>query len=294
MKYYQILERATKKITEYFNSVAHKVYTITELGKILLDQRKSWGLSSKITRRDFIEYMLLRTKLENHIFKFPNVVYQRFTWGPGSIYSIILSWKKMLHFTHYTATYLHNLVDRVPKSIFVTSEQSPKRINYQLSQLSIDNAMTKQQRITRNVASYGRRDIHLLNGKHTENTGVIAAKTTGGVRMPVTDLERTLIDITVRPEYAGGPFDVLEAYKRAAKNVSCDRMVSYLNKINYVYPYHQSVGFYMETSKAYSSSQIETIRTINRDFDFYLTYNIPNVEYSERWKIFYPIEMTFI
>ena len=294
MKYYQILERVTKKITEYFNSIKSEVYTISELGRIFRAQRRIWELPSGITRRDFIEYMLLRTNLENHIFKFPHVEYQRFTWGPGSIYSIILSLKKNLHFSHFTAAYLHNLVEKIPQSMFVTIEQSPKKTNYHLAQLSIDNAMSKPQRITRNYANYGRRNIYLLNGKHTESTGVIKARAASGKIIPVTDLERTLIDITVRPEYAGGIFDVLEAYKRAAKNVSCERMVQYLNKINYLYPYHQSIGFYMETSKAYASSQIELIRTINRDFDFYLTYNIPNMEYSERWKMFYPIEMTFI
>lgn len=38
--------------------------------------------------------------------------------------------------------------------------------------------------------------------------------------MPVTILERTLIDIAVRPYYVGGPGNVLEAYKAAADQLS--------------------------------------------------------------------------
>jgi hypothetical protein len=238
--------------------------------------------------------MLLSTGLENHILKFPRKEYQRFTWGQASLYTIILSLKKDLHFTHHTAAYLHGLLDKVPEGLFATVEQGPKKSNFQLSQLDIDNAMSRPQRITRNVARFGRHKIYLLNGKHTDNTGVMEGEMTSGEKIPVTDLERTLIDITVRPDYAGGTFKVLETYRRAAKSVSCEKIVTYLNKINYVYPYYQCIGFYMETSKAYTLNQINIIRTINRDFDFYLSHEILNSEYSERWKVFYPIEMTFL
>ncbi len=291
---YPILEKAKEKITEYFNSKEKNIYTIIDLGRILRINRKAWDLSSRISRQRFIEYMLIRTKLEKLSIKFPHTEYTRFTWSPRSIYSIVLSLKKGLHFTHQSAVYLHNLNDKTPKGVYATVEQSPKKTNYQLSQLNIDNAMSKSQRITRNVGKYGKFAVYLLNGKYTGNLGVIEEQSTANERIPVTDLEKTLIDITVRPEYAGDTFDVLEAYKRAAKDVSCEKLVSYLNKINYVYPYHQCIGFYMETSKAYTSSQIDRIRELNRDFDFYLSHEILNMEYSQRWKLFYPIEMTFL
>lgn len=294
MKQYKKLEKIKKKITEYFNSLTQKIYTINELGKILHEQRKSWKLSTGTTRRSFIEYLLLRTKLENHILKFPKEEHQRFTWGPGSIYSIVLSLKKNLHFTHHTAVYLHNLREKIPKGVFATVEQSPKKTTYQLSQLDIDNAMSKPQRITRNIASFGRHDIYLLNGKHTENMGIIEGETTTGEKMLVTDLERTLIDITVRPEYSGGVFEVLDVFKRAATDVSCEKLVQYLNRLNYIYPYHQCIGYYMEMSKVYRRDQMALFREINRDYDFFLSHNILNGEYSERWKLFYPIEMTFL
>ena len=41
-----------------------------------------------------------------------------------------------------------------------------------------------------------------------------------GVR--VTDLERTLIDIAVRPEYAGGVYEVLNVYRLAKGKVSAN------------------------------------------------------------------------
>jgi hypothetical protein len=66
------------------------------------------------------------------------------------------------------------------------------------------------------------------------------------VKVRETSLERTLIDVTVRPGYAGGIEGVLNAYRRALDAISVSRPVNILKQLDYVYPYHQAVGFYME------------------------------------------------
>ena len=59
-----------------------------------------------------------------------------------------------------------------------------------------------------------------------------------------TNLERTLIDATVRPVYAGGVFEVRKAYELAKEKVSVNRLAALLQKLDYTYPYHQAIGFY--------------------------------------------------
>ena len=243
MKYYNILEKANHLITKYFDSLAYNMYTKTSLAKILVGHWKEWGLSREIKTNIFIEYMLLRTRLIYHNFKFPHAEYKRFTWGPKSIYSIVFSLKKNIHFSHEIAVYLHNLMDRMPKDIYATVEQHPKKQKYEISQLNIDRAMSKPQRMTKNIASYDRYNIFLLNGQYTNNLGVISGELTSNEMISVTDLERTLIDIAVRPEYAGGVFNVLGIYKKAAKNVSVEKIVTYLENINFLYPYHQCIAY---------------------------------------------------
>ena len=65
-------------------------------------------------------------------------------------------------------------------------------------------------------------------------------------KIPRTTLERTLIDITVRPIYSGGVNAVLDAYKKSIGKVSVKKIIAILDTINFIYPYYQAVGFYLE------------------------------------------------
>ena len=87
-----------------------------------------------------------------------------------------------------------------------------------------------------------------VNGKQTGQLGVMEMKDEFGEVVPVTGLERTLIDIAVRPTYAGGIPEVLEAYRRARGKLSLNRLAATLSKMDYVYPYEQAVGFLLERS----------------------------------------------
>ncbi len=109
-----------------------------------------------------------------------------------------------------------------------------------------------------------------------------------GEMLPITDVERTLIDIAVRPEYSGGVFEVLEAYKRATNRVSIERLTGHLKRIDYVYPYHQVIGFYLTKAGSYPKSQIDLLREFAMDYDFYLMHEIQETEYSSEWQLFFP------
>jgi predicted transcriptional regulator of viral defense system len=109
-----------------------------------------------------------------------------------------------------------------------------------------------------------------------------------GGRIRVTDVERTLIDVTVRPVYAGGPFEVLKAYKVARPKVSVNKLAATLKKLDYIYPYHQAIGFYLERAGVYTESSIALLRKFDFKYDFYLTHQIKEKAYSERWRLYFP------
>jgi hypothetical protein len=105
----------------------------------------------------------------------------------------------------------------------------------------------------------------------------------------LTDIERTLIDIAVRPFYAGGVAEVLTAYERAGGRASVNRLAGMLRKLAYVYPYHQAIGFYLEAAGSYDWNAIELFRGgFEYEFDFYLTYGMEETEYVPSWHVYVP------
>jgi predicted transcriptional regulator of viral defense system len=133
--------------------------------------------------------------------------------------------------------------------------------------------------------------ICMLNGMHTGQLGVISMESdydgSGPARVRVTNLERTLIDIAVRPFYAGGVTEVLTAFERAQGKASANRLVALLRRLNYVYPYHQAIGFYMERA-GYSDTALGLLRELPRNFDFYLTNQMRETDYVSQWRLHVP------
>ena len=115
----------------------------------------------------------------------------------------------------------------------------------------------------------------------------IIENNSGGTNI-VTDIERTLIDITVRPIYSGGVYEVLTAFRNAAKRVSINKLVARLKMLDYIYPYQQAIGFYLEKASNYREAQIELMMGFDFTCDFYLDHEMGEVEYSKKWKLYYP------
>jgi hypothetical protein len=103
----------------------------------------------------------------------------------------------------------------------------------------------------------------------------------------VTEIERTLIDITVRPTYAGGVFQVLNTYRRARNMASIPKLINTLKKLDYVYPYHQAIGFYLDRS-GYPRKLTSRLKDLGLDLDFYLAHNMGHKQYDDGWRIYHP------
>jgi hypothetical protein len=126
-----------------------------------------------------------------------------------------------------------------------------------------------------------------LSGKHTDNLEVQNLGIAAGVTVPVTSIERTLIDITVRPTYAGGVHQVLDAYRRANGKISILKLISTLKTLDYVYPYHQAIGFYLDRS-GYPQKLFSGLKNLGIDLDFYLAHNMEDKVYDSDWHLYYP------
>ena len=100
-------------------------------------------------------------------------------------------------------------------------------------------------------------------------------------------LTEPFIDIVVRPAYAGGINQVADAYKQAVARIDVDHLIKLLKKMDYVYPYHQSIGFLLERAGA-AENECRRLTQLGTQFDFYLDYKIKNPAYSKKWRLYYP------
>ena len=286
------LSIAEQKIIEYFMKIPKRVLTPEQIEEILEKQRQSWGLANSVTVGKFIGFLVNKTKLRGVEIKFPSTLirnFYRYSWGEASPFAIASSLKPEYYFSHYTAMFAHQLTEQVPKIIYLTWQQPEKaRIIRPLEQKKINWAFEQRPRISENIAPCSDHQICILYGMHTGNLGIIESQGPEGEKIRVTNVERTLIDITVRPFYAGGVSEVLKAFKLAKDQVSINKLAVILKKIGYVYPYHQAIGFYLEKSGVYKESAIKIFRNMNMNYDFYLTYQMKDKDYSKDWRLFYP------
>jgi hypothetical protein len=60
-----------------------------------------------------------------------------------------------------------------------------------------------------------------------------------------------------------------------------------LKRLDYVYPYHQAIGFLMAQA-GYTESEYADLRNIGITYDFYLLHGASNQTYDLNWRVYYP------
>ena len=283
------LEIAREDIFGLFDGLDHTVLSKRDISEILTNNRSAWRLAVRTNVREFLEFLSKRGKLKRIDLvspNYPNFSTERYIWDRASQHEIALSLRKNAYLCHGSAAYLHGLTDLLPKQIYINVEQSEKPQSSGLTQRGIELAFSRKQRTSRFVYDLEESEVVIVNGKNTKRLGVEKVMI-DGTKVDCTEVERTLIDVVVRPAYAGGIYQVKEIYKAAKDRVSVNRLHATLKKLNYTYPYHQSIGFLMEQT-GYRDSKIEIFRRIPSEFNFYLTHGMSDPDFDPNWKLFFP------
>ena len=292
------IQIAKPDIVKLFDELPKKVHKQSELAMILTREMAFWRLTQSTTTSDFIKFLLTSGKLRKITFPFSKPYSQetRYVWGDVLFSDIVLTLKSHCHFSHYSAVQIHGLTEQIPKTTYINFEQ-PLASNStgELSQKSIDMAFKRKARTTSYIAETDDFRVCILNGKNTDYLGVVddfnaanGTKLNGVVgKVRVTNLERTLIDIAVRPIYAGGVHEVLKAYRLAQSSLSVNRLAAMLQQLKYIYPFHQAIGFYLERA-GYKSTLLDLFRRFPVDFDFYLVHQMKEMEYVKDWRLYVP------
>ncbi len=294
-KVQKALEDASKKITRFFDTQTQQVFRKTELYRLFKAQDKTWGLpSSMLARELFSKLPLTLPEMKAKEFHFYGNDTMLYLWGKPSVYEVAMTLDPQAYLSHYSALFLNDLTDQIPKIIYLNHEQKQKALGdalleTEIPQEQIDDAFSRPQRISKNIVEYDQNSsLCLLNGMGDGKVGIVVRQVPPKLTVRVSDLERTLLDCAVSPYYAGGVFQVRDAFTRAAERLSVNKLIAYLRKMKYRYPFHQVIGFYLEASGAYKDKQLALLDAFPRKRKFYLMHGIEKAKFSERWQLYYP------
>ncbi len=288
----ETFDRASKNITFFFEKDKNKAYTTNDIQKIFDQNRDQWEIAGYRNYKHFITFLnerkILILDVQNHEYK--NSKKQILRKKSASPFDVGLTVKKEGYLSNYSAMQFHQLTLQVPKTVYISVEKytvigNPKSSEVVLAQAAVDKAFSKPQRVATESykSEYDGFKYIYLQRKHTStNIGITIIND-----LTVTDIERTLIDIAMRPVYSGGAFQVLEAFKNAKDKVNLDKIARYLDELDYIYPYHQLLGFYLDLV-GFQEKSLNHFLKKKTDINFYQTYNLSNKKLNEKWGIYYP------
>jgi hypothetical protein len=279
-------------IDNYFEKNRHCAFNLDDLSDFITAQRAGWGLPKSWSIRHICRLLIdggwLRAiSLTSDLYTSKT----RFASRLASRFQIALSIKRGSYLSHGTAASLHSLIEPAAGITYVNKEQSPKNSPRHLSQDAIDRAFLRSPRESNyrfwqmdqpNPVQYV-----ILNGKSSHDFGVEWREDTKYGRLRVSNLERTLVDIVVRPHYSGGSSSLLNAYVKAKANADPNRIADTLERMDYAYPYHQSIGFLMARA-GFRRSEYELFRKPELKYDFYLMHGMAKPLFDPEWKLYYP------
>lgn len=290
------IQIAKQDILSMFEKELPHILRLTDIAIALRDHREFWRLAKRTTLTSFVQFLVEKGSLKSVRLAFQNKPIYGFVWGDVPLMEMLLGLVENGYYSHYTAMRFHGLTEQVPKTIYLSQEKSENTETYSthdepFDQEAIDSAFSKEPRVSNNQVTRGDMRIVLLTGAYRAMFGITSSKVNVGegedLELRYTNLERTLIDIAVRPFYAGGVFEVAKAFENAKETVSVNQLAAMLKRMNFGYPYHQAIGYYLQRA-GYKPSLVEIFKKFPQERDFYLTYGMAKKIYLKEWRLYVP------
>lgn len=278
------IEKHIDKVDFLVENRKYKVLNFEEFESLVSAINGTWGLKS-FSRNKIKEFLFEKYFKRNKLVGDSSSEIYLISESKFDQYDIASTRSRKAYFSHYSALSINNLTIQLPKQIYLTLERPTLALTNHsaILQKSVDFTFNKPPRITSNKRVYKTFAINFINGQNQNHIGIVPFRND----YKVTDVERTLIDISVRPFYSGGVTQVLDAFINAKKFLDTEKLFEYYSKMNFGYPYHQVIGYYLQKA-AYNKDSYIKFLSLPMELDFYLTYNILNKDYSEKWKLFIP------
>jgi predicted transcriptional regulator of viral defense system len=214
-------------------------------------------------------------------------------WNP---YQVAQSLFPSGYFCNLTSIYFHELINQVPSRIYVAVELNRQKDQRQgkaviLSDHAIFEAFVRPHRGSKHNYKFYKHIITLTERVWRNCVGVESIKEKVHIcprNSRVTSLERMLIDAIVQPQYNGGLLAVIDVYRKGLSKVNTSKMLDVLDKLDYVYPYWQAIGFLCDRI-GFEGIAADILKKYRPKNIFYLDHNAKTSwEFDDKWKIYYP------
>ena len=275
-----------------------RVMHVSRIAIVFNQNRRAWRLAQNTTLQDFIGFLIQSSELRSVRFPFPQREVSGFTWGKVPLLEALIELVDRGFYSHYTALRIHGLTEQVPKTIYINQEKPPSSTFWRdedtvYEQEAIDQAFKKQPRVTGNEIELSAEQcrVVMLQSAYHGGVGIVDGifheGSEEGLSVRYTDLERTMIDIVTRPFYAGGVAEVAKAFENAKGKLAVNKMSAMLKEMDFGYPYHQAIGYYLERA-GYKASLVNIFRRQPMERDFYLTHGLDKTIYCREWRLHVP------
>lgn len=198
------------------------------------------------------------------------------------------------YFCNLSSIYYHALTNQIPKTVYVCNETISGRPSIRSDTLNnnkLRSAFIKPHRHTNYVIERNDCEIVIVDRKKSSDYGVVKINTQKSLypnNSRITCTERALIDAVVSPHYNGGIVSVYTYFKKARQKINIRKLLDIYQKLEYVYPYTQTIGFFLE--KLGMLKQAAAIYDeFPPEYKFYVDHNAKTSwKFDNKWMVFYP------
>ncbi len=284
------IDLVVPEIKTYFSkTLVEETFLRDNLYHILLSLKNELDLGSKTNLELFIETLIENDIIVEHKITLPSHYSNKKIYSKPHVTSdtALFYLFPNQHLSFYSALVYHNLTEQSPTTIYLREPTNKSSVGFIEKQISIDKAFSKEPRKTSKIGKISTNpDLRIVFTLGVYNSGNhLVHSTTNNFK--VTNLEMTLLDALIKPEYCGGVWEVKKAFETAKLKVSISKLITYLDELNYLYPYHQRLGYYL-TICGYPSQTISLLNQKERKWNFYLSHGIKEMDFNKEWKLYIP------
>jgi len=274
-----------QKLPRYLATLRQSVYSEQEISQLIEDYAKAINDPCDAASEIYLQYLVEKGAIRQIVITGERRNMKRYLAKTDiSLAEIACSLQSGGYLSHLAAAYIHQLTNCEPTVICVSKEGSKRETDSEdLDQEDIDAAFQKAQRQSSAHVQWENHHFQLLSGSYADGAGIEQRKS-----FSLTSIERTLIDLTVRPTYGLGAANILEIYEKAIPTLHMDNIFALLEILAYRYPYHQSIGFYLSQAGYSNQKELNRLRKMGMKHAFYLDYEMTDPVYSDEWNIYFP------